>query len=418
MGCGASKWRGPDVRQRRLSSLGEVVVFLPGLRIPRNIDFSQTLGDHLDKSVVERLTTLRARVVVMATQESATALKPRRKVVTRHGGSSTANLLQALEEYLPVLLGLVEEGTELGNKVHFVWANQEDVAEETSMADPWYEVLSVLHLMAMVCFLQANTLLHPRSYADGQGPRVSEESRQATVDLFLKAAGYLDSAIHHVLTQIPPERRRELPVDLAEGNLKALSLQGLSQGVDMQLGLAIDNPKATLAVKRRLACEMLKCWKQVKDSIPELPLSDGWGKKHALFVKWKYVEAKAAAYYFHGLILDEAETENAEEMAIAALQASGEFLNESKRASEAFHAAPPASRSPASFGTTKYLVDMIPKDVQSKVQRYQDLYTQQRASNMEVSKIIATPPPLPDFPLALSPEDYELPQSDPLWKGS
>ncbi|KAF8768834.1 hypothetical protein HU200_007397 [Digitaria exilis] len=418
MGCGASKWRGPDVRQRRLSSLGEVVVFLPGLRIPRNIDFSQTLGNHLDKSVVERLTTLRARVVVMATQESATALKPRRKVATRHGGSSTANLLQALEEYLPVLLGLVEEGTELRNKVHFVWANQEDVAEETSMADPWYEVLSVLHLMAMVCFLQANTLLHPRSYADGQGPRVSEESRQATVDLFLKAAGYLDCAIHHVLTQIPPERRRELPVDLAEGNLKALSLQGLSQGVDMQLGLAIDNPKATLAVKRRLACEMLKCWKQVKDSIPELPLSDGWGKKHSLFVKWKYVEAKAAAYYFHGLILDEAETENAEEMAIAALQASGEFLNESKRASEAFHAAPPASRSPAPFGTTKYLVDMIPKDVQSKVQRYQDLYTQQRASNMEVSKIIAAPPPLPDFPLALNPEDYELPQSDRLWKGS
>ncbi|CAL5020693.1 unnamed protein product [Urochloa decumbens] len=398
MGCGASKWGDPGVRQRSLSSVGEVVVFLPGLRVPRNIDFSRTLGDHLDKSIAERLTALRARVVLMAAQESATALKPRRRVATRHGGSSTANLLQALEEYLPVLLGLVKEGTQLRNKVQFVWANQEDVAEETSMADPWYEVLSVLHLMAMVCFLQANTLLLPRSYADGHGPRVSEESRQATVDLFLKAAG------------------RELPVDLAEDNLKALSLQGLSQGVDMQLGLAIDNPKATLAVKRRLACEMIKCWKQVKDTIPELPLSDGWGKKHALFVKWKYVEAKAAAYYFHGLILDEGETEKAQEMAIAALQASEEFLNESKRASEAFHAAPPASRRPAPFGTTKYLLEMISKDVQSKVQSYQDLYTQQRGSNIGVSKIIATPPQLPDFPLALSPEDYELPQSDPFWK--
>ncbi|XP_034603422.1 uncharacterized protein [Setaria viridis] len=439
MGCGASKWRDPGVRQRRLSSVGEVVVFLPGLRVPRNIDFSQTLGDHLDKSIVERLTALRARIVAMATQESTTALKPRRRAAAQHGGSSTANLLQALEEYLPALLGLVKGGSELRNKVQFVWANQEDVAEETSMADPWYEVLSVLHLMAMVCFLQANNLLLPRSYADGHGPRVSEESRQATVDLFLKAAGYLDCAIHHVLVQIPPERRRELPVDLAEGNLKALSLQGLSQGVDMQLGLAIDNPKATLAVKRRLACEMIKCWKQVsfsdlmsrpygcimstivkqvKDSIPELPLSDGWGKKHSLFVKWKYVEAKAAAYYFHGLILDEGETDKAQEMAIAALQASEEFLNESKRASEAFHSAPPASRSPAPFGTTKYLLDMIPKDVQSKVQSYQDLYTQQIASNIGVSKIIATPPPLPDFPLALSPEDYELPQSDMLWKGA
>jgi hypothetical protein len=33
--------------------------------------------------------------------------------------------------------------------------------QETSMAlaDPWYEVLSVLHLMAMVCFLQDNAML-------------------------------------------------------------------------------------------------------------------------------------------------------------------------------------------------------------------------------------------------------------------
>jgi hypothetical protein len=75
---------------------------------------------------------------------------------------------------LPALIGLAKEGSELRNKLQFVWANQEDVAEETTMVDPWYEVLSVLHLMAMVCFVQANTLLLPRSYADGHGPRVSE----------------------------------------------------------------------------------------------------------------------------------------------------------------------------------------------------------------------------------------------------
>ncbi|XP_066328108.1 uncharacterized protein [Miscanthus floridulus] len=395
MGCGASKWSDPGVvRQRGLSSVGEVVVFLPGLRVPRTIDLSQQLGDDdLNKSTVERLTALRARVVAMATQESSAALKPRRRAAARHGGSSTANLLQSLEEYLPALLGLAEEGSEMRNKVQFVWANQEDVTE-------------------------ANTLLLPRSYGDGHGPRVSEESRQATVDLFLKAAGYLDCAVHHVLIHIPPERRRELPVDLAQGNLKALSLQGLGQGVDMQLGLAIENPKATLAVKRRLACEMIKCWKQVKDSIPEFPLSAGWGRKHALFVKWKYVEAKAAAYYFHGLILDEGETEKSQETAMAALQSSEEFINESKRASEAFHTAPPTSRSPPAFGTTKYLLDMIPKDAKSKFQSYQDLNTQKGALNIGVSKITATPPPLPDFPFALNPEDYELPHSDPLQKGA
>ncbi|EMS68284.1 hypothetical protein TRIUR3_13310 [Triticum urartu] len=445
MGCGASKWKDPGVvRRGRPRSVGEVVVFLPGLRVPRTVDFSQSLADHLDKSTVERLSALRATVVAMAMQESAMALKPRRRT-TRHGGSGTANLLQALEEYLPVLLGLVKESSGLRNKVQFVWANQEDDAEETSMADAWYEVLSVLHLMAMVCFLQANSLLLPRSYGDGHGPRVSEESRRATVDVFLKAGGYLDCAINQVLPQIPPEKRfnswlyqfmklkepefrmtsteffgpnfrRALPVDLVEGNLKALSLQGLGQGVDMQLGLAIDNPKATLAVKRRLACEMVKYWQQIKDSIPELPLSDGWAKKHTLFVKWKYAEAKAAAYYFHGLILDEGNTEKSQEMATSSLQASEEFLKESKRASEVFHSTPPTSRISTPFGTTKHLLDMIPQETLSKLQNNQDLNTQERTSNTGVSRIITPPPPLPDFPLALNPEEYELPQLDPLLK--
>uniref|UniRef100_M8CD20 Uncharacterized protein n=1 Tax=Aegilops tauschii TaxID=37682 RepID=M8CD20_AEGTA len=425
MGCGASKWKDPGVvRRGRPRSVGEVVVFLPGLRVPRTVDFPQSLGDHLDTSTVERLSALRATVVTMAMQESAMALKPRRRT-TRHGGSGTANLLQALEEYLPVLLGLVKESSDLRNKVQFVWANQEDDSEETSMADAWYEVLSVLHLMAMVCFLQANSLLLPRSYGDGQGPRVSE--------------------VNQVLPQIPPEKRfnswlyqfmnlnepkfrmtstelfdlnfrRALPVDLVEGNLKALSLQGLGQGVDMQLGLAIDNPKATLAVKRRLACEMVKYWQQIKDSIPELPLSDGWAKKHTLFVKWKYAEAKAAAYYFHGLILDEGNTEKSQEMAISSLQASEEFLKESKRASKAFHSTPPTSRISTPFGTTKHLLDMIPKETLSKLQNNQDLNTQERPSNTGVSQIITPPPPLPDFPLALNPEEYELPQLDPLLK--
>ncbi|KAL6911877.1 hypothetical protein ACP4OV_000682 [Aristida adscensionis] len=398
MGCGSSKWSDPGVRRRRPTSVGEVVVFLPGLRVPRNMDFPQPLGDHLDKSIVERLSALRARVVAMATQEAATALKPKGRSAARHGGSSTANLIQALEEYLPVLLGLVKEGSELRNKVRFVWTNQEDAAEETSMTDSWLITCFFLGLMVTI-----------------MDREFRKESRQATVDLFLKAAGYLDCAIHHVLPQIPLERRRELPLDLAEGNLKALSLQGLGQGVDMQLGLAIDNPKATLAVKRRLACEMIKCWQQVKDSIPDLPLSDGWGRKHALFVKWKYVEAKAAAYYFHGLILDEGETENSQEMAIAALQASEEFLNESKRASEAFHIASPTSRIPTPFGTTKHLLDMIPKDTLRLVQSYQDLHAQERTLHVGTSKIITAPPTLPDFQLALGPEDYELPQLHSLW---
>ncbi|MBA0856255.1 hypothetical protein Goshw_025596 [Gossypium schwendimanii] len=198
--------------------------------------------------------------------------------------------------------------------------------------------------------------------------------------------------------------------------------------------MAIDSTKATLAVKRRLACEMVKYWQQAQDNIMNLPLSNGWGEKHRLFIKWKYIEAKgvwamppataflresscrpsayggnlmswkskkqdvvarsnaeadyramtlvtceliwlkqllqeleletvspmklicdnqaalhiasnpAAAYYYHGLILDEGNTEKSHGMAVAALQAADEYFKESKRACEVFNAAHPLSR--------------------------------------------------------------------------
>uniref|UniRef100_A0A453Q6M3 BRO1 domain-containing protein n=1 Tax=Aegilops tauschii subsp. strangulata TaxID=200361 RepID=A0A453Q6M3_AEGTS len=134
------------------------------------------------------------------------------------------------------------------------------------------------------------------------------------------------------------------PVDLSEGVLKATCMQALGQAIDVQLGLAIDSPKATLAVKRRLACEMVKCWQQAHESIADIPLLDGWGEKHRLFVKWKHMEAKAAAYYYHGLILDEGNTEKSHRAAVAALQSAEESLRESRAVCEAFHTASPFSR--------------------------------------------------------------------------
>uniref|UniRef100_N1R572 Uncharacterized protein n=1 Tax=Aegilops tauschii TaxID=37682 RepID=N1R572_AEGTA len=131
------------------------------------------------------------------------------------------------------------------------------------------------------------------------------------------------------------------PVDLSEGVLKATCMQALGQAIDIRLGLAIDSPKATLAVKRSLACEMVKCWQQAHESIADIPLLDGWGEKHRLFVKWKHMEAKAAAYYYHVLILDESNTEKSQRAAVAALQSAEESLRESRAVCEAFHSASP-----------------------------------------------------------------------------
>ncbi|XP_020221801.1 uncharacterized protein LOC109804396 [Cajanus cajan] len=407
MGCVVSTPKDSGGNRRKPGSIGEVSVYVPGLRIPKPVDFAQLLGDYLSKNIVERLSALRTRIVVMAGQEGPTITRTKRK--TQHGGSTLADLLQALEDYLPVLLGLVKDGSHLQYKVQFVWVNQEDDKEETSMSNAWYEVLSVLHLMAMLSLSQANLLLLPRSSSnDGHQPKVSEESRRASVDIFLKAAGYLDCAVKHVLPQLPAELRRTLPVDLAEGVLRALSLQALGQGVDIQLGMAIDSTKATLAVKRRLACEMVKCWQQAQDNIMNLPLTNGWGEKHCLFVKWKYVEAKAAAYYYHGLILDEGNTEKSHGMAVAALQAADEYFKESKKLCEAFNASPPLSRNPPPWGTMKYLSEKIPKDTSSKVRINRDLYSYER--------IMETAPTLPDFSLALKPDEYQLPQVDSSWR--
>ncbi|KAE8678350.1 dof zinc finger protein DOF2.5-like [Hibiscus syriacus] len=358
MGCLVSTPKDSGGNRRLPGNIGEVSVYVPGLRIPKPVDFFQSLGGHLSKTLVERLTALRTRIVVMASQEAPTNTRTRRKTATQHG-LLQANL--ALEDYLPVLLGLVTDGSRLQYKAQFIWVNQEEDAEETAMFNAWYEVLSVLHLMAMLSFSQCNLLLLPRTSADGYQPKVSEESRRASIDIFLKAAGYLDCAVRHVLPQLPSEVRRNLPVDLAEGVLRALCSQALGQSVDIQLGMAIDSTKATLAVKRRLACEMVKYWQQAQDTTMNLPLSNGWGKKHRHFIKWKYIEAKAAAYYYHGLILDEGNTEKSHGMAVAALQAADEYFKESKRACKVFNAARPLSRNPPLWGTMKYLSEKFRK---------------------------------------------------------
>ncbi|KAJ7970138.1 BRO1 domain containing protein [Quillaja saponaria] len=407
MGCLVSTPKDSGRNRRRPGNIGEVSVYVPGLRIPKPVDFSQSLGDCLSKNIVERLSALRTRIVVMAGQEGPTITRTRRRNATQHGGSTLADLQQALEDYLPVLLGLVKDGSQLQYKVQFVWVNQEDDAEETAISNAWYEVLSVLHLMAMLSLSQANLLLLPRTSTDGYQPKVSEESKRASIDFFLKAAGYLDCAVRHVLPQLSTELRRSLPVDLAEAVLRALCLQALGQGVDIQLGMAIDSTKATLAVKRRLACEMVKYWQQAQDNVMNLPLANGWGEKHQFFVKWKYAEAKAGAYYYHGLILDEGNTEKSHGMAVAALQAADEYFKESKKLCEVFNASPPLSRNPPLWGTMKYLSEKIPKDTSSKVRINRDLYSHER--------IMDTAPALPDFALALKPDEYQLPPVDSAW---
>ncbi|KAK8946127.1 hypothetical protein KSP40_PGU018672 [Platanthera guangdongensis] len=175
MGCCASAPRNEGHR-RQLKSIGELAVFFPGFRIPIGIDFTLPLGGCLPKSFVDRLSSLRTRIVSMVTHEVATGMKSKQKMIKRHGASTFSDILLVLEDYLPVLLGLAKDGSQLKDRVQFVWFNQEDDDEKTAIANVWYEVLSVLHLMAMLCLAEADCLLLPRKPIDGYQQKVSEES--------------------------------------------------------------------------------------------------------------------------------------------------------------------------------------------------------------------------------------------------
>ncbi|KAJ0963953.1 hypothetical protein J5N97_029075 [Dioscorea zingiberensis] len=393
-------------RRRWPRNIGEVAVFVPGMRIPKGVAFlfqsSFNGNNKLPKTQVENLSNMRAKIVAMASQVTPHAMKPRRRKATQQdiylGGSVFSDLLQALENYLSVLLGLITEGSELVDKVEFVWVNQEDGSEETKIANGWYEVLSVLHLMAMLCLSEANLLLLSRpSTKYGFHVKIIE----------VKAAGYLDCALKHVLPKISPQVRRDLPIDLTEEVLAALCAQALGQGVDLQLWMAIDSPKATLAVKRRLACEMVKYYQQAYDNIMKFSLNDGWGAKHQLFAKWKYFEAKAVAYYYHGMVLYGGKTEKSREMAIASLQATEQFSMKSKKANEAFNKMPPISRNPSPWGSMKYLSEKISKEISVEIHINED--------HSDEERFIQNEPLLPDFNPALKPEEYHLPSLDPLW---
>lgn len=85
MGCFVSTPTDTGGNRRRPGNIGEVSVFIPGFRIPKPLDFSQSLGDHLSKNLLERLTALRTRIVVMAGHEAPTITRTRRKTATQHG---------------------------------------------------------------------------------------------------------------------------------------------------------------------------------------------------------------------------------------------------------------------------------------------------------------------------------------------
>ncbi|XP_008231049.1 PREDICTED: uncharacterized protein LOC103330284 [Prunus mume] len=389
MGCASSVYA---VGGRKKLTVPEVVVLVPSTRIPAQSDLQRRLRGLIPIDLAHRLSSLRNQIVLVAEDT---------------GGSAIPELRRALEEYLSVLIGLTKKEYGLEGSVEFKWKSLEDGKQEACVANSWFEVLSVVHLMAVLTLSEADILMIPHDHS-GSGIRtVSSDCKRVAVDLLLKASGYLEFCVRDVLIRIPPEIKKKLPNNLHDGVLEAISFQSLGQGTEIQLGLAVDCQKATLSVKRRLACEQLTYFSQAYHCLSGCDINNGCGKKHMWFIKWKFLESKAAAYYYHGLILDKGNEPSCHVSAVCCFLAAEEILSESKKACLTFCLAAPVTRAPPRWGAMRHLHQKIPEVATRKSQMYGYLLEQEKA--------LQTLPDLPEFQLSLRPDDYQLPEMDPAW---
>ncbi|XP_061352404.1 uncharacterized protein LOC133297308 [Gastrolobium bilobum] len=386
MGCTYSVYR------KKKSSIPEVVVFVPSTRIPVQCDLQRALKGVIPRELADKLSSLRNQIVLIAEDT---------------GGSAIPELLRALNEYLSVLIGLTKKEHGLEGLIEFKWKIFGDGQQDSSIANVWFEVLSAVHLMAMLTLSEADSLMIPKD-PSGSGFRVvSSDSKREAIDLLLKASGYLEFCVRDILTRLPTEIKKVFPHDLQEGVLEAIAIQALGQGTEIQLGLAVESQKASLSVKRRLACEQLIYFSQAYHCLSGCDFNQGHGKKHLRFIKWKFLEAKAAAYYYHGLILDKGNEPSSHIGAVSCFLAAEELLAESKKACLSFCLAPPVTRAPPLWGAMKHLHQKIPEVASRKSQMYGYL--------LEQEKGLQALPDLPEFQLSLRPDDYELPEIDPAW---
>ncbi|KAJ6751392.1 hypothetical protein OIU85_001878 [Salix viminalis] len=343
MGCGASIYA--VGKRKKKTNIPEVVVYVPSMRIPAQSDLQRPLRGLIPHDLVDRLGCLRNQIVLVAEDT---------------GGSAVAELRRALEEYLPLLIGLTKKEHGLEDLVEFKWKNLEDGRLENSVANSWFELLSVIHMLAMLHLSEANSLMIPKDHS-GSGIRVvSSDCKRDSVDLLLKASGCLVFCVHEIMAHLPPDIKKKFSRDFQDGALEAISIQALGQGTEIQLGLAVESQKASLSVKRRLACEQLIYFGQAYHFLSESGMSHMHGKKHLCFIKWKFLEAKAAAYYYHGLILDKGTEPACHVTAVCCFLAADGLLSESKKACFTFCLTAPVTRSPPLWGAMKHLTQKIP----------------------------------------------------------
>ncbi|MFS8017538.1 putative BRO1 domain-containing protein BROX [Helianthus anomalus] len=390
MGCAVSVYRvGGNKKQMKIPM---VTVFVPSVRVPVNSSFQKSLKGVVPKELIDRLTSFRNQIALLTQQTDV---------------SAAPEVLRALEEYLSLLVGLTDQEFRFRELIEFKWKSLDDGRQDISVADTWFELLSVVHMMAMMTLMEANSKLIPDQTVSSETVESTDDIGSA-VDLLVKAAGYLQFCLREILVQIPPHIKMKLPVDLRENVLEATYIQALGQGTEMQLASAVGCKNATLSVKRRLACEQLSYFSQAHYCLSTCDNLNGYGKKHLSFIKWKFLEAKAAAYYYHGLITDKGTEPSRHINAVCCFLAAEEILTESKKACLNFCLTAPITRAPTAWGAMKHLNKKIPETAAKKSQMYAYL--------LEEEKSLDVLPELPEFELSLKADEFQMPDKDAAWE--
>nr|GEV40212.1 hypothetical protein [Tanacetum cinerariifolium] len=187
-------------------------------------------------------------------------------------------------------------------------------------------------MMAMLTLMEENSELIPALPVSSESDDSveSKDNIRSAVDLLVKAAGYLQFYIREILVQIPPHIKMKLLVDLQESVIEVAYIQALGQ-----------------AHYCLSTCDNL----------------NEYGKKHLSFIKWKYLEAKAATYYYHGLITDKGTEPSCYISAVCCFLAAEEILTESKKACLNFCLMLPITRHEGSGGEWHWLMVVMVRAV-------------------------------------------------------
>ena len=119
MGCAYSAYS--LGRKKSSSSIPEVAVFVPSLRIPVQSDLQRPLRGIVPLELADKLSSLRNQIVLVAEDTGKNLLdeiiclynhkQSHKNLKYLAGGSAIAELQRTLNEYLAVLIGLTKKGS-------------------------------------------------------------------------------------------------------------------------------------------------------------------------------------------------------------------------------------------------------------------------------------------------------------------